>query len=260
MPKLLAFLGTKQGRYRFLVIALLSLSLITGTALYARYVYGRQQSAVVSAPNFYFESDTLTPNGKVYYLNPNVTSLSFTLQNFADELRQSDDTIQYTVSVTSSTNPTSPATLSTTSGTLTGGVQSDISVTLAGLQSGHTYTVTANGDAGFVKTLKATFVVLAKEAKLYQHTDADSNDAYILFTVWTENLEGNVTVTFPAGLIPDNTWPDMEDILTADGEFTHVFEAYSSRVYRFIKTDAYTGVDPFTATCAGTVATEKIPE
>ena len=258
LPPWLAFLGTKQGRYRFLIIALLSLSLITGTTLLARYVYGRQQSALITAPQFYFESDTLTTTGKTYYLNPNVTELTFSLQNFADELRQSDDDIHYTVTVESTTAPASPALLSPASGTLTGKAQQQVEVTLSNLQSGHTYVVTARGDAGFVQILRATFTVLPKEPALYQYTDA-GNEAYVLLTVWTENLSGNVTVDFPEGLIPDNSWPDMAGILTSAGEFTQSFATDSSRVYRFIKTEAYTG-QAFAVTCGSITATEKIPE
>ena len=91
-----------------------------------------------------------------------------------------------------------------------------------------------------------------------EYTDAE-NEAYVLFTVWTENLSGNVTVEFPTGLIPDNSWPDMAGILTSDGKFTQLFAENSSRVYRFIKTSAYTG-QAFEVTCGSITATEKIPE
>ena len=187
-----------------------------------------------------------------------MTELTFSLQNFADELRQSDDDIHYTVTVESTTAPASPALLSPASGTLTGKAQQQVEVTLSNLQSGHTYVVTARGDAGFVQILRATFTVLPKEPALYQYTDA-GNEAYVLLTVWTENLSGNVTVDFPEGLIPDNSWPDMAGILTSAGEFTQSFATDSSRVYRFIKTEAYTG-QAFAVTCGSITATEKIPE
>ena len=238
------------------LIALLVLSAVLSMAavssVYAKYLRENEQNATVHTNDFYFESDLLSESGKEYSLNPGTAEISFTLKNFADELRVSDKDITVTLTVTNG------ATLDPQTVTLTADNKS-AQVVLSGLVDGGTYTVTATGEAGYQKTLKATFTVLSDPAAAYYHVDDDSNahEAYVLLTVWTGNLQGEVSVTPPAGLIPDNTWQGMADVKTGD-DITGNLGEYSSVAYRFFKSDKtqkYT-VDDFKVTVDGNDAHE----
>ncbi|MBQ9784655.1 MAG: hypothetical protein IJW29_04055 [Clostridia bacterium] len=235
------------------IVLALSLSAWAVSRTYSKYVTesdgGRQ---FVTSPAFYFTSDLLVAGGKSYSLNPGTTEVSFSLRNYADLLRFSDDEISYTVSVAGD-----GGSLSETAGTLSGGNVASQTITLSGLSDGGTYTVTVTGKAGFSQTLSATFTVLEDRAAAYWNVDA-SNDAYVLLTVWTENASGNVTVTIPTGLIPDNTCQGLEAVKTGDASFTDPtsLDADSSRVYRFFKTNDYSTANTFGVTVGSTTATE----
>ena len=124
-----------------------------------------------------------------------------------------------------------------TDGTLTGNTRSNVEVTLSGLKKGEEYTVTATAANGYTKTLSATFKVRDVAEGFYRNIS--ESDPYVILTIWTENIEGEVIVKFPSGLIPDNTCSGMENVKTSDGQFTFIAEEYSSYEFRFFKTSTY---------------------
>ena len=121
-----------------------------------------------------------------------------------------------------------------------------------------TYKVTAVGKNGFEIELSATFKIM-EDGGFYKNTDI-SNGSYVLLTVWTLNMNGDVKIEFPAGLIPDNTDPRMANVHNyVDGQYVaYVFtdvESFgdtnkksSSHVYRFFKTAEFAGSTDFTVT------------
>ena len=229
----------------YIVLALIVLAFVAGS-VYAKYVFSKNGDGTLTAKSFYFSSDYLTADGAEYDLNPGTTSVSFTLKNCADDLRFAEDDIAYTVTSTGGT-------LSAENGTLTGGEVNSEMITLSGLQPGKSYTVTAVGKAGYQQTLSATFEVLADPQEAY--LNLSSTDNYVLLTVWTRNLTGEAVISFPAGLIPDNTDPVMAGIANYNKD-TFAYDAgtltdaasfgaaYSSHTYRFFKE---TVGQPFTA-------------
>ena len=207
----------------FTVVTMLAVS-----GIYAKYVYDSERYGMVTSPNFYFESDLLKKEGAEYILNAGTDAVTFTLTNSADALRYSDEEIAFTVTATAGT-------LSTASGTLASGGNHSVTVTLSNLEDGATYTVTAIGTAGFQEKLSATFTVEKDEQTVYMHADT-SDPAFVVLTVWTRDLEGNITVTVPAGLIPDNTDPVLRDLTTKNEnqDFTYSnLGKYSSVSFRF---------------------------
>ena len=101
--------NTKPNRFStaaacaFLALVLLLLSVVSG--VYAKYVWGIERKSAVSAPNFYFTSDLLAENPKTYTLNPGAggtTSFTFEVRNYADELRNTDMNVEYSIMVTPS--------------------------------------------------------------------------------------------------------------------------------------------------------------
>ena len=197
----------------------------------AKYTQSDSGQTMVKAPEFYFTSDLLSVEPQNYVLNSGIQEVDFTLRNRADELRVSEVPIYYTVKATSG------GTITPVKGTLDAGMQSDVAVKLSNMQPGETYEVTATGNAGYSQTLKAVFTISDNEEDVYRNLEMSSDDYYMLLTVWTHNVKGNLTIVFPKDLIPDNTYEGMESVYNhSDGEskFTvYNFEKYSSQTYRF---------------------------
>ena len=152
-------------RIIIVAIVLVSVMLLFG-GVYAKYLYSNTKQNTVNTPAFYFESDFLSKKGVTHTVNPGTEEIKFTLKNHADKLRVSTDNIVYTIEVTGG------ATLSSSSGELSGGVASDAEITLSDLTDGGTYTVTAVGAAGFSEMLTATFTVITDPQKMYKYVDA----------------------------------------------------------------------------------------
>lgn len=262
-------------RRKYLVIGILAAALLIGVVggSSAKYVQdvGNYQGAV-RAKEFYFSSDLLVENGTNYVLNPGTESITFELRNFDDALRFSEMDLTY--SVTADNGAKITVTTGLVSNTLTGGKCSSRKITLSNLQDGVKYTVTAVGGAGYKKVLMATFEVKAPGTNAYQYLETDPSGAFVLLTVWTENLSGDVKIRFPAGLIPDATdtalagihnYKDGNYLANTDGsgisQSAGSLGDYSSHTYRFFLNTPYAfpTVDDFTVTVNGTTAEEKIP-
>ena len=265
------FSRRKQLLIPALVVLILLISLIGGvSAKYVKDVGGTK--ALVRAKEFYFSSDLLAENGAHYDLNPGTTSVTFELRNHDDQLRFSEEPVEYKVTADNG------ATVSSTPDKLTA-ENPNATITLSGLQDGKTYTVTAVGSAGYKKTLTATFTVKAQSEGVYKHLNVtpDASGTHILLTVWTENTSGDVTIQFPAGLIPDATDPALAGILNCiDGTYrantdeSGISQAagslgsYSSHTYRFFLEELHSGskfsVEHFKVFIGGREATNSNPK
>lgn len=217
--------------YIWLLIAILISASVWGVS--ARYIQQREQDILAKAKMFYFTSNLLTEEEDTHYtLNPGTTSVEITLKNHVDSLRFSEDDIQYNIYVNDAKQGgTEP---------LTGGTTSQGKFILT-VESGKTYTVRAEGNAGYTKNLYATFEVLDTPKNVYKYVDAEDKNV-VLLTVWTEDIAGEVTVQFPAELIPDTTGGDWAAITNYQGGSykTAITEkvdlaAYGSITYRFFK-------------------------
>lgn len=252
--------GKPRIRLYLLLIPVLLAAVILG-GVSAKYITREVREHLFAAKEFYFTSNLLEAGGADYILNSNAGSVTFTLTNGADELRYSEDDIAYTVETTGGS-------LNKTSGTLTGGTLSSDSITLSGLQKGVAYTVTAKGVAGYKTTLKATFTLAEEGNDVYMHLDTAADPAYVLLTVWTENVSGDATVTFPTGLIPDNTDSAMKNVRNYSGTYASASftdganfdNTYSSHAYRFFRSDSRSySVDQFDVRVGGHVADPGTP-
>lgn len=226
----------------------------------AKYTNQKETEQLVSAKEFYFTSNLLTEKGSQYKLNSNSKSISFTLQNNFDELRFSEEDIEYTVTVEMK-NPQSGEQLpkllkngeaeaegsNLKTGKLSKQAISKETITLTNLIKGKEYVVTAVGKAGYEKTLTATFTVADNEENVYKYLDT-SNQDYVLLTIWTENAAGQATIQFNQnGLIPDQTDAVMQGIINyAEGTYgaiqftdkSNFSQTYASHTYRFFVDDA----------------------
>ena len=243
----------KSRESRIIIPLVLTLALAvtcaTFSGVYAKYVKTVDGgTSTVTSEVMYFESDYLTEQGASYTITGN--SVTFHLTNYPDALRHSELDVSYTVTVEGG------GALSSNQGTLSASDRSEVAITLSNLQPGKTYTVAAVGRNGYEKTLKATFTVKAEEKQVFKRVE--QTEYYVLLTVWTQNVTGDVSVTFPTDLLPDNTDPQLTGITAASGTFsddTSFDAAYSSRTYRFFKTTntTYTATD-FSVTVGTTTA------
>ena len=278
----------KKNRSRRLYWYGVLIGLLIGTVLMiggivAKYTYQKDDENVVAAKVFYFSSNLLTEGGQEYVLNSEATSVSFTLGNNEDEVRYSDDDIKYTVSVTlqNKTDGDVEPLLDVTEGVLEKGKVTTDTITLSKLIQGRTYIVTATGTAGYQKTLQATFRVSDNEENVYKYLDT-SNHAYVLLTVWTENVSGDAVITCNTedntnviGLIPDSTDEVLKNVNNFDSvnnnytafignneieDNSSFDQLYSSRTYRFfIDEDKQITIDNFQVSVDNHLAATATP-
>ncbi len=200
----------------------------------AKYAEGENGDQIVTAHTFYFNSNALSAEGEEYSYNAATESISFALRNYEDALRFSTLDISYTVSVTCA-----GATVYTESGTLPGGAASDKTITVSGLESGKTYDISVTGTNGYVKTLRATYTIKS-EIGFYKSLEFNQHMYYVILKVWTADTAGDIVITAPSELIPDNTWDGMESAITGQS-ITTAFSEYSAKSYRFLVPSGYTG-------------------
>ena len=261
MAKLKKIWPVKLNKWLCLAIAaVIVVSACSVGVAYARYVRGDSKNVSVKSPEFYFTSDLLSETGANYSLNYGTTSISIVLKNHADNLRWSEDDVNYTIELKEEGSDTFIAFLS---GTIANTASNSVTIDFTNkLENGKKYVVTAIGTAGYKQTQTATFEVQAHAPEIYMHSEGtlSSTMPYVLLTVWTKNYStSNVVIDFPAGLIPDNTWPGMSAVYSVDGKFTVGLGAYSSNTYRFFKDVGYSG-GAITVTADGNVVAESYPD
>lgn len=214
--------------YLFAIVAVLS-GIVN---VVSKYVHANKEQAAVQAQEFYFESNQLSVDGVDYEISAGTNSITFELKNYPDDLRVAQVDIDFSVEVEENENV-----VYTTTGKLEGRKKSIQNVTFP-VEQGKTYVVTATGTKGFKKDLTATFIV--KESEVEAYTSAIVTKEYILLTVWTKNISGNVKVSeIPVDLIPDNTIDILKNVKQGDSEFTDTVnftKPYSSYSYRFFRT------------------------
>ena len=253
----------------YLLVLLLLVALAGGTL--AKYFRSRESEGTVRAKMFYFASDFM--DGTERKLNPDVTEVSFTVSNYEDDLRYSEVDITYTVTV----SPALPdGSISCSETKLNANGKDSATVTLKNMEPGQIYTVTVNAVGGgetvggttvggYQKTLTGKIVV-REESAVY--TYLEDRGSYVLLTVWAQGYKGNVTIGYPAGVIPDNTDPRMAGVKTqtsGTGTFvdnvTFAGDSDASHSYRFFYSGTKPAVNQFPVTYSGTkTAAVRMPD
>lgn len=259
---------SRKGLWILALVVLLIGTILAAVPAAAKYITVRNNPQnTVDSYNFYFRSNVL-PEWKTGDTPQEITipggaegttSFSFELYNFDDELRIADLQINYVVTLHKDGDTNQAATVAT--GHLSANARKKAAVELTGLENGASYTVTAVGSNGYSKTLKAVIKVDPATPRVYKHLDT-SNPDYVLLTVWTEGTaHGSATVTYPDGLIPDNTDPAMRGWTESPGADSSSFTGlYASHQYRFF-TDDKSGLTAgsFTVAVGGITASESTP-
>ena len=233
----------RKKRIGWNILSLAGILVLAGlfVGLSAKYAHQETKMNPVTSKSFYFTSDVLSEAGSTYTLSGDTTQISFELRNYEDDLRWSDSDIVYTYNVTNSADNSS---VKSETGTIahSESSKSSKSITVDGLSAG-TYTVTAEATKPYSKTLKGTFTIPAENTELSYTVSDQKGSPYALLTVSTGNYSGNITISWPAGVIPDSTQDAFASVDTyQNGSYTAGtvsvdMDTYSSNTYRFFKAD-----------------------
>ena len=210
---------------------LLGVVLIFNGYTLAKYFMEENQKLPVAAKNFYFESDLLAvstgaiPN---YTLKSGVDDITFKLMNYPDELRTSEVNISYTDNLSKGGEI-----INTQDGTLAIG-KTAVDVSFTDLTPDD-YTVTAISTMPYQQTLTARFTVVGHDYGLHTTVSDSSGSPTLMVTVKTTDYSGNIAISWPAGVLPDNT----DELLLNAGGTGHTVrvEAQSEYTFLFFKND-----------------------
>ena len=155
---------------------------------YGYYVHNKDDDGYVVASNFFFESDYLSEKGEEYILNTNTTQITFKLKNYADELRCSENDINFVVT-------SDGATLSIDNGTLEKGKKSTTEITLSNLEKYSGIFACVSKESTVLKSFKISAVVLGKSVALPPQSNKTS-----IFPLNSFNLSIEYTGKFTAGV------------------------------------------------------------
>lgn len=213
-------------------IILAALLLVFGSYSLAKYLYQAKKDPLFAAKAFYFESDLLSgaSGGSYpkYTLKTGVDTIEFTLENYPDGLRYSEVDIVYDVVLTKE-----GVTVGALNGqTIDGNARNSVSVSFDDLAAG-TYVVTATATAPYASTLRAQFTVVDRSELVSFSVRDEVGSPVLQMTVQTADYEGEVTITWPEGVLPDNMDLLLEDAsndtrcvevnVEAESEYTFLF-------------------------------------
>lgn len=223
-----------------LILILLAIMLIGGTV--AKYVSEEKKETIYQAQSFYFKSSTLSDSSitKTFTLEKGLNTIKIDLNNFEDNLRFSDVSIDYVVSI-SDTNGNQVTDINENIvtekvGNFAKKQKLTKSVEFSNLKTG-TYTVTAKSVNPYTKTLKANYVITEDENNI-DYTVSDVLGSSVLqLTITTTDYSGNVTISWPQGLAPDSTDIKLANANTgfSQGSCQVRFEANSEYTFQFFK-------------------------
>lgn len=207
-----------------LLFSLLCALCIGGLAA-ARYVLRQDKAGLATAESFYFTSDYLRESSEnaVYYIDPENNSFHIELYNFADSQRWATSAITYTVSAEG-------ATVDSAGGVLNGSGESreQIIVTPT-VKAGESFTVTAQSNSPYKKTLTATFHMAS--GNRFQVEDKTGNIAAVL-TVTCVDGKSPIPLTLPEGVVPDATDDRVTTMTGESGKYT--FQPSGPGVYSVV--------------------------
>ena len=176
---------------KLLLITLLVLVLLPLGITFGKYVSEKIKNFILSANNFFFNSDKLVENGMTYSINnwggTSNIEIQFQLNNHKNNILTSDTDIEYTITSSCSTGVI--CSLSSTSGIIQKEEMTDnitllVTPTVA-FEDGESVniSVSATSSSPYVKTLSADFVVTVGTKGInYEIVDKVGNP-YFLFKI-----------------------------------------------------------------------------
>lgn len=233
--------GKKIALLKYIVLLIL-ISLLFLEISYSKYVDEKKQETVYRGTDFYLESSMLQNSITVpiYTYEKGINTITVDLNNYIDELRFSEVSINYEVSITdtngNAVTDKNDKPIMEKTGTLSKLSKKTENITFDNLKSG-TYVVTAKSLGPYSKTIKANFIITENDNSI-EYTVNDSVDSNILqLTVSTKDYNGNIKISWPEGLLPNSTDPKLAGINTGSsaGNVIISFNANSEYTFQFFK-------------------------
>lgn len=225
-------------KFAIIIILIFAIGIISSSIVMAKYFSDKEKETLYVAESFYFESDLLTSDAttKTYTYQKGKDNIQIVLKNNIDDFRFSDVDIDYSVKITdlNGTEVKSPI-----QGTLSKGSINEQTISFNNLATG-SYTITATAIAPYEKTIKANFIIEAKNTDIsYRVTDV-TNSAVAQLTITTNDYNGNVKITWPQGVAPDSTNSIFSDVNTGYNSSNKTIEvsSKSETIIQFFKEDA----------------------
>ena len=209
----------------------------------AMYLINNDKDLVYGAKAFYFNSDLLMLSGnnsKSYTLQNGVDTITVNLKNYEDKLRISEVDINYEVDILDDlgnvVQDKSNNTVGKKTGVLGKNNKSEATISFENLKSG-SYTVTAISTSPYSQILTATFNVQGILDDIEYSVNDIKNSQIVQLTVKTDDYSGDLNITFPAAIIPDNTDSYFKNYnKTSDGNsYTVNFKNNSENNFKFFK-------------------------
>lgn len=197
----------------------------------AKYFIEKDQKVPIVAKSFYFESDLLavdTITIPQYTLQAGLDEISFSLMNYPDKLRDSEVNISYSVSLSKDGSE-----IQSTSGTIEAG-RNSVPIKFDDLSPG-TYTITATATNPYTQTLRGRFTIVGTDYGLNYTVSDASGSPNLKVTVTTTDYSGDIVISWPAGVLPDNTDPLLRS--AAGQRCTIQVNAQSEYTFQFFKTN-----------------------
>lgn len=219
-------------------ILLVIIAILGIRSLIAKYQDKESKTDAVQTEEFYFTSNCLSENGETITLAADTSQINIELRNYADDLRYSPKTIQYTYDVKKENDAQS---IAEGTGEITGGEKNTSNLAINNLENGTTYKVTVTSTDPFHSVLKGTFKIVEKNTEIHYAVTDTAGSAYVLVQVDVEAYDGKAKLEWPEGIIPDSTDSTFSGITTwennkySSGNVKVSLKPYSSYTYRFFK-------------------------
>ena len=166
-------------------------------------------------------------------LGKGVNVISFTLNNFEDDLRFTTSDIKYEMIVVDSND----FTVYEKNGTITGGSgKQSVSLNTPELVAG-TYIVTVESTFPYSKSLKAKFIVQEIDENITYTVSDGVGSTVVKLTISVNDYLGNINIKWPNGVSPDNSDPLLSGAINCDN-YTVYFNSYSEYTFVFFKNDS----------------------
>ena len=235
-------------------IFILALIILCSITIYsfAKYVIEIPSIHVQSAKQFYFNSDTLQVENPQYLLydwnGEDTYNIKLNLNNYEDELRYTNEDIEYEIIVTSENENISATTsLENNIGILKGATKSkqEISIFIDSkeiISEGEAIeiVITANSTVPYEKTIMATFIVHVHKSNKYEVSLLDENLQYTNLCIENKEQESNITIKYDNTKVTLDTNNELlEDMtITTEGTQSRInikLQRNSNYVLGFIK-------------------------
>lgn len=237
------------------------IGIIIGTK--SKYVEKEEDTHQVNTSNFYFESNTLSEEEKEFDYNDwngqNKYDIEFKISNYADELRISDDEIEYEIS-TQIIEPKSASNIQTEcmiNGETTNigkfskeqnkGKDDNIKVSITTngeqINDGVTLKITATAKSPYTKTIQAIYKISVSDKKTYEINLKDEGD-YERLVIKTYYYSAKMKITYSEEkLILYKESISFENATIENGIITIPLEKNSNYDFKFVKKQTGTTVE-----------------